>query len=902
MRQRFLRLGLSLAVVVSAVMGSLGALTPGTARAVDDADVGIVKKVTGATMPLEPGGVFTYSLTASCSSLTTSCVNAVIEDVLPAAFEITSLPKTTDGRVVTYDAGTRRLTIRFTESLTNPAGATGLPAGVNRNVVIGMRVPVETTLADGATVPNSATIDADNAAKASSSADVTVRIPREVRPATTKKWTDGSAVAQSGEESLITLGVRNGSSTSAEVTRLAVTDTTPAVFDAFDVIGVGPVDRFPAGADRVRVLVCTKPVAGPPCGEGELVAGAFGPGPTVSLPDGVDPAKITGVRFEFTAASGAKLPYDATGGSVGLRLKLRDTVRSTGDPLAPTTRQRVDNCATTTARDTVSGAVTGPQACASFDILPNIATVQGSKSYFSDTDGNYAADGTAVIGADPPVSMVLGARNTSSFPVATLTITEPSTTAVSEFEKFDAAKLRVEFPAGAISATVTVVCRDGSTPAAGAAHPAARTARPARHRLPVRQPAPAGLGHLPGHRRQGQWHHRHQRPGQALAARDPQQEGHRGGRPGRGRQLRGRRRHQPGRRGGRGCRDRLRGAAPAEPAHRHPRLQDRRPERAAAGHPRDLHPRPGQRGHHRDGEARDHRPGRPDRRGQPLRRRPPDQALGALPLSVRAAGAARGVRPDRRGVGRVQGGRHRAAHPCQGVRARLADGGLPPQNGRIIVDVEVVRRDGVADGVSFRNCARITSDGKPVGGGYCTAEESTTQPASAAGSVQKTIAPSTVARTLPGVRRQEPDVRIRAENTGNVNLKRLVVTDVDADFFDAVDFVRLGGVTFPPGADRVRVDACTTGCAATPPVFVEGAATGSSTPGLPAGVNAAEVRGLRWTFTSSTGGYVLTPGPARQPGACPVTVCFKVAARQFLRSAPATEIPDMLSDTASAAA
>ncbi|WP_369377589.1 DUF5979 domain-containing protein [Streptomyces sp. cg36] len=899
MRQRFLRLGLSLAVVVSAVLSSVGALGPGAKRA-DDADVGIVKKVTGATMPLEPGGVFTYSLTASCSSLTTSCVNAVIEDVLPAEFEITSLPKTTDGRVVTYDAGSRKLTIRFTESLTSPAGAAGLPAGVNRNVVIGMRVPVETTLADGATVPNSATIDADNAAKASDSADVTVRIPREVRPATTKKWTDGSAVAQSGEESLITLGVRNGSSTSAEVTRLAVTDTTPAVFDDFDVVGIGPVERFPAGADRVRVLVCTKPV-GSPCADGEFTAGAEGPGPGVALPKGVDPAKVTGVRFEFTSASGARLPYDATGGSVGLRLKLRDTVRSTGAPLAPTTRERIDNCAATTARDTVSGAVTGPRACASFDILPNIATVQGTKSYFSDTDGNYTADGTAVLGTDPPVSMVLGARNTSSFPVATLTITEPSTTAVSEFDKFDAAKARVEFPAGATSATVTVVCRDGSKPA-----PVQLTQPPARHDLPATG-CPAGSPP----RQVSVTFRGTDAKGSGTIATNAQ------GKLSLHGVLNKKATAQDAEDGVDNCAD-VAATNPVDGAG------------AGAGTAcealRPQNPRTDIRGS-KTVDQSELPPGTPvtftldvanagtTPMVRPAITDPADPTAANNPFdTVRLTRLSLRYRypsglpvllevhdPAAGAWVAYKEGDTALLTRAKGVRARLAEGSLPPQNGRIIVDVEVVRRDGVADGVSFHNCAQITSDGKPVGGGYCTAEENVTRPASAAGSVQKTIAPSTVSRSLPGVPRQEPDVRVRAENTGNVNLRQLVVTDVDPDFYDAVDFVRLTGVTFPPGADRVRVDACTTGCAATPPVFVQGEATGSTTPGLPAGVNAADVRGLRWTFTSSSGGHALTPGPARQPGACPVTVCFKVAARQFLRSAPATEIPEELSDTAGAA-
>ena len=60
----------------------------------------------------------------------------------------------------------------------------------------------------------------------------------------------------SGEAGTITLGVRNGSSTSAEVTELIVEDSTPEVFERFDVTSVGPV-TFPAGADQVTVLACT---------------------------------------------------------------------------------------------------------------------------------------------------------------------------------------------------------------------------------------------------------------------------------------------------------------------------------------------------------------------------------------------------------------------------------------------------------------------------------------------------------------------------------------------------------------------------------------------------------------------------------------------------------------------
>ncbi|MEU8887605.1 DUF5979 domain-containing protein [Streptomyces sp. NPDC048442] len=900
MRERIMRSGLATAVLLSSVAGTLAA-APGAAARAAEAEVGITKRVTGAAMPIEPGGVFSYTLTSSCSSLTTACVNPVVEDVLPAGFDITSLPKSTDTRTVTYDPATRKLTIRFAEPLPSPpapAGSAGLPAGVSRDVSIGMRVPAETALTDGAKIPNTATIDADNADPESSTADVTVRIPRVVRPATTKKWSSASAVAQSGGTSTLTLGARNGSSTSADVTALTVGDTTPALYENFDVTGVGPVSRFPAGADRVRVLVCTKPT-GTPCAPGEFTAGPVGAGPGVALPPGISPDRITGVKFEFTAASGAKLPYDATGGQVALGVKLRDTVRATGAPLNPTSRQTVRNCASVSARDTTAGTVNGPEACATYDILPNIATVQGTKSFFSDTDGNYREDGTAIIGTKPPVSMVVGARNTASFPVATLTITEPSATAVSEFDKFDASKMAVEFPAGATSGTLTVVCRDGSTPP-----PLQLTPAPGRQSLPstgcpAGSPpkqlsvtfrgtdakgsgsiAPNAIGQLSVH---GVLNDKAVAQDAAdgiancadVSATNPVD----GSGSGSGTACASLRPQNP--------RDDIRTSKSADKTEippgtpvtftldlanagttplDKPAITDPA-DPTAAKNPFDVV---------RLTELR-------------VRYREPS-GLPVL-LEVYDPAAARWVAYDAADTALLT--------RAKGVRARLADGSLPP-NGRIMVEVVVQRRDGVADDVTFRNCARITSGSRVVKDDVCTGESNVTKPARSGGSIQKSITPSVVAKTLPGVPRQEPDVRIEARNTGNINLRELVVTDADADFFDAADFVRITGVTFPPGADRVRVDACTTGCTTTTPTYVTGTYTTSTTPGLPSGVAAADVRGLRFTFSHSGGGYVLTPGAPDRRGACPKIVCFKVAARQNLRSAPGTPIPGTVSDTAGA--
>lgn len=321
-------------------------------------------------LPLTPGEEFSYEITPRCSSLTTGCVNTVVEDTLPAELDITSIPPSTPLREVTFDAATRLLRIRFLEALANPPNTFGLPAGQTRSVTVGARLPLETPLTEGAVIPNVATIVAENADPAQDSVSVPVSIPRQVRPFTTKQWTDGAAIAQSNEESTITLGVRNGSTTSAQVSQLAVTDSTPEVFDRFDVTSVGPVEAFPAGANRAQVLVCTKPV-GSPCTDAEYLAGPSVPGPDLTVPTGVDPTEITGVRIVFSNSSGGVLPRDPTGGRVRFALELRDTLRSTGAPLTPTVRQTVRNSATSTGTDPVLGTVAGPEASANYDILPN---------------------------------------------------------------------------------------------------------------------------------------------------------------------------------------------------------------------------------------------------------------------------------------------------------------------------------------------------------------------------------------------------------------------------------------------------------------------------------------------------------------------------------------------------
>ncbi|WP_235736571.1 hypothetical protein [Nocardioides alcanivorans] len=184
-----------------------------------------------------------------------------------------------------------------------------------------------------------------------------------------------------------------------------------------------------------------------------------------------------------------------------------------------------------------------------------------------------------------------------------------------------------------------------------------------------------------------------------------------------------------------------------------------------------------------------------------------------------------------------------------GVRA-VVDGALSPTKS---VDLNLVteRREGIADDVSFSNCyafeATNLADGSPV----CS-PGLTTGPASSTSSLNKQITPTkSLVEQIPGVGKQTAQVELTSVNTGNVSARRLVLTDADADFFDAVYLGRVHSLVFPVGADRVRIDALVDG------TWVEGAASAKlandATYPLPSTVDASAVTGVRVTFFHSSG-------------------------------------------------
>ena len=611
-------------------------------------------------------------------------------------------------------------------------------------------------------------------------------------------------------------------------------------------------------------------------------------------------ADVTGVRFIFKNSAGTTLPSDPTEGRVKFDVKLRDTVRSTGAPLDPKTTKTGTNCADPAAVE--SGTpVSGASACVGFSILPNAATVRVDKSFFSDASASYSSNGIAVAGQSSPVSALTTAKNASPFAVSHLTLVDPSPTATSRFDDFDADSIRVGFPSGATDATVTVDCRDGTTHLIGPLHPPPSTADLKDTGCPADSPPASVTVDFTGTKADASpaivsgatatlGLHGKLKAGVAAGRVSDCADGQIASEAARGAAT------------GTGC---------AEVVVEPPRSTVAGSKsinggltagQLVVGQPLSFTVTGSNNGNLPESDFLVQDPADPTAPGDPFGLvQLTDASLSTTPASLRNSMVIEVYDPASGAWVPYDPANSALVAAATGVRARLTSG-MMPLGGQVRLSFSVVVRDGIPVGSTVQNCQR-TSARTAVGQGSndsCAPLLAVKAP-SAGGAVQKVIAPSSVARQLPGVPPQTAQVRIQAQNTGTIPLSQLVVSDTDSSFFDSVDLVGIDAVNFPPGANRVQVDACTTDCAGG--TFINGVPTASNRPGLPAGVAAGDVQGLRFTFTNSSGGYVLTPGSNFPGGApCPnASICFTVAPRVTLRSDPSTTIPESLSDTASAA-
>ncbi|WP_328707700.1 DUF5979 domain-containing protein [Streptomyces mesophilus] len=224
-----------------------------------------------------------------------------------------------------------------------------------------------------------------------------------------------------------------------------------------------------------------------------------------------------------------------------------------------------------------------------------------------------------------------------------------------------------------------------------------------------------------------------------------------------------------------------------------------------------------------------------------------------------------------------------------GVRG-VYDGEMAPQTG-FTLTVVAERRPGVPDGTTLQNCYSIDAGGDYTPGAPVCGPSMDTAPASDSASLNKSISPGSLPEYVPGLPRQHADMALTIANTGNMSAKTLQMTDRDADFFDAVDLVSIKSNQMPAGANRVQIDAYVNGA------WVNG--TPASSAALPAGVNAADVTGIRVTYSSTStanGGYVIKPECASS--SCSGILVLDVSPRESLRS-NGEPVPSHLEDTVS---
>lgn len=875
---------------------------------------------------VEPGESYTYNFLASCSNINLDCVNLTVVDTFPAdvIVDVASLPASIPGfRTVNWAAGTRTLTVVYVEPLANPPGALGKRAGTSDSFTVSVTLPEDTTLVTDDVIPNQATISAGNVAQsATDPSNVIVNIPRIVGVSTTKAFSDQSAIA--GDPDAVTtieLNADNLSSSSAEVTEMTIEDSTPDTFEYLDVTGI-TVTQYPAGADTATLFVC--PEADAPCSETEWVSAGTGtaPGPSTLTTAPVPADEVVGVRVVFTAPAGGFIAPVADGGSaaIDIDMALRDTVRSTSQPIdgIPTTTT-LDNVVTSTVDDPGADPATATDTDdAEFQILPPTLNLDPSKSFFADGDGNYQTDAGehAVIGENSGVSMILNAQNTSAFPIAQITITEP--VPPNEFDKFDATSLRLTFPAGAANAHVVVTYADASTTTNDYAPPGPTT-------VPLGTPPPRVTSitvTYTGADTDGD--------GQPDPTIEPQATagvgihgnlnelvdtsdvisagvaagidncagftGSGGGVPG-----------TTGTFSGTEC-DQL----PVED-----RGADTDGSKTASQNQIPL--------------------------DQPVRFRmtttnngnlplfdlvvsdPPPNPDGTPPLtpvfeygmfldaSVEPAAMADRVTiqvytpaGDWQDLGDVD----ELDYPdVIGVRATMDV--LNPTESFVLI-VDMISRVPFPDpppepGTVITNCYSVDASGDDyvVEDPYCGPPISPT-PVSESAVINKAITPQTMPRRIPGMTPQNATVNLQIRNSGDILASTLQLTDVDEDFWDAVDFVSLGSITAPQAfvddADQIRIDAFVDGA------WIIGDVTSIGDADLPAGVTSPsdQVRGLRFTFSDSSltnDGYVLTPCVDPDPTvqlACTGLVEFQVVPRLTLLGT-GDPLPDQLLDTASGA-
>ncbi len=377
-----------------------------------------------------PGETFTYTLTVGCSAITDlGCRGAVLNDVVPAPFVLVDAVV---GAGINTAAAPVKSGNSVTVTWTTPLGdgTVGILDASTGIVEITAQLPADASHdVSGIPVTNNATIEGTNFADADDSVAVTPVVPLDLATTATKAFTPASAIATPGSPVSAALGGTN--TTNGTVDSLAIQDpvdpaAAPNPFDSLAFAGFGTVTA-PAGADP---SLTTYEV---------YVDGAWVDAPGGALPAGVTPDEVKGTRVTFHGA----IPAGATG-NVALNLTVTDAAAAAPDG---TVVANTVQSAVALGDDTATGSAT-----ANFTLRQNAVSVGATKAFDPD-----------LVIAGEPTTVTIGGTNTSTIPIDSLTLTEPSTGSFPAEYTFSGFTGPVTWPAGATSGAVVYRLADGSS-------------------------------------------------------------------------------------------------------------------------------------------------------------------------------------------------------------------------------------------------------------------------------------------------------------------------------------------------------------------------------------------------------------------------------------------------------
>ncbi|WP_163543419.1 DUF5979 domain-containing protein [Occultella kanbiaonis] len=378
-----------------------------------------------STQVVVPGETFEYTIVVGCSSITdVGCRDAVLTDLVPPEFELLSaavggLPAAEpviDGQ---------NLLVTFTADLGD--GTTGLLDATTGTVSLTVRarddLPFE---AGGVRVLNNAVLVASNADPVDAEAAVTPQVELALAVSGTKAIDPETALAVPGSPVTATIGAQNTSN--AAVDRLVIVDpadpdATPNPFEALALTGFSAV--APEGATGTTHEL--------------YVDGVWLPAPNGTIPAGVDPATIRGVRTTFTGS----IPAGASG-SLALALEHTGAVLDLPDGAT------ITNTAGVLAG--LGDAEATGRATAAHTVRQNVITVSAAKSF----------DPTVVVAGEPS-TVALSGTNTSTLTLESLTIAEPATGAFEPGFTFNGFTSGADYPATATSGSVTYLFAGGTS-------------------------------------------------------------------------------------------------------------------------------------------------------------------------------------------------------------------------------------------------------------------------------------------------------------------------------------------------------------------------------------------------------------------------------------------------------